>query len=138
LAEAFSEPEDAAAEAAAAEKAAIENSAAYMQALKPIDKEVIRRIGLSWFDLEAQYVEKIIHGKPISQILEQADFFSSNTGGETKTNRVFEQGIEAAAVFCGGLFAAIVEKKTDENGDLRWRYAYVYAREQAGDRVYAD
>jgi tRNA pseudouridine55 synthase len=122
LEEAFSEPAPEAAESAAA----------YIQALRPIDKEVIQRIGLPWCDLEAQYVEKIIHGKPISQILGQAAFFSS---GEGKTS-TFGQGAEPAAVFCGGKFAAIVEKALDKNGDPSWRYAYVYAREQ--DRVYAD
>jgi tRNA pseudouridine55 synthase len=121
LTEAFSETEP-------------ETAAAYIQALKPIDKEVIQGIGLPWCDLEAQHVEKIIHGKPISQILGQAEFFSN---GEGETGR-FEQGAEPAAIFCGGKFAAIVEKIPDKDGDPGWRYACVYAREQAGDRVYAD
>ena len=84
----------------------LENAAAADSALSPlpISKEIISALGLPWFELEAAAVQKIIHGRPLSQIL--GDKVSQN----------------AAGIFSEDKFIAMIEKSGGT-----WRYGYVYA-----------
>jgi tRNA pseudouridine55 synthase len=104
-------------------------------ALLPINRSVFEALGLPWFNLDEQYVQYIIQGKPLSHVLEGQKLCypvsgegrpRGASGGEEKT---------AAGVFCGDLLAAVIEQKSD--GGSAWVYGYVYA---AGPvrRAYAD
>jgi tRNA pseudouridine55 synthase len=77
--------------------------------LKPIDKTVFNSLGIPWIEVESQSVEKIIHGKPLSQIL-------GNNG------TIFPSA-SAAGVFSNDSFIAMIEKSGGQ-----WKYGYVYAR----------
>ncbi|MDR1106069.1 MAG: tRNA pseudouridine(55) synthase TruB [Treponema sp.] len=74
--------------------------------IRPIDLSVIEALGLPWFEINSQDVQKIIHGRPLGPVLEDAA--PHGTG-------------DSAAVFSGGSFIAMVEKK-----DGSWKYGYVY------------
>jgi tRNA pseudouridine55 synthase len=77
------------------------------KALLPIDKTVFKALGLPWFEIDENdqdSVQKIIHGKPLSSIL----------NGDLDA--------PVAGVFCGDAFIAMIEKN---NGT--WKYGYVYA-----------
>ena len=80
-------------------------------ALRPIDKAVISALGFPWFEVSAIEAEKIFHGKPLPEIL--------------NNKSVFPQGKLVsdfpAAVFSGDELIAIVEK----NGG-KWKYGCVF------------
>ncbi|MDR2133887.1 MAG: tRNA pseudouridine(55) synthase TruB [Treponema sp.] len=110
--------------------------AALLQALRPIDREVIRSLGLPWFDLEGESVREIIQGKPLSRILAGSTLNLPGGAGDSAFPRPGHQGPErdgAAALFCGDVFAGIAE--TGADGQNSWRYGCVYA--SAGDGVHA-
>jgi tRNA pseudouridine55 synthase len=79
----------------------------------PITKQVIGALGLPWFEVEAGDVQRIRWGRPLDPILEHAQPVFSRHGSPPE---------QAAGVFCGDSFIAMIEK-TGET----WRYGYVYA-----------
>jgi tRNA pseudouridine55 synthase len=90
------------------------------RALLPIDAELIGRLGLPCFETEPDALDKMIRGRPLGPLL--AGLRPRYPGGEEKPAGQGGEGDFAAAVFCGGIFAGIVEKQ-----DGNWRYGYVYA-----------
>jgi tRNA pseudouridine55 synthase len=88
------------------------------EALLPIDKTVLEALGLPWFDLEPEYMQEIIHGKPLSQVL------AGKQPGHGEA--------PAAGIFCGGVFAGIIEQRPGKDGEKAWAYGYVYAAGQGG------
>jgi tRNA pseudouridine55 synthase len=74
--------------------------------IRPIDKDVFENLGIFCLDVTPPDVAKIIHGKPLAQILKDAPT------GESP----------AAALFSEGKFIAMIEKQ-----DNKWNYGYVYA-----------
>jgi tRNA pseudouridine55 synthase len=89
---------------------------------RPIEEPVFSALGLPRFELGPQEVEKIIHGKPISQALGNAEMILPENRSVPAPS-CGESAHCAAAVFSGGAFIAIIEKSGDG-----WRYGYVYAR----------
>jgi tRNA pseudouridine55 synthase len=85
--------------------------------LLPVDAELIGRLGLPCFETEPEVLDKMIRGRPLEPIL--AGLRPRYPGEESAAQKREDF---AAAVFSGGIFAGIVEKR---NGD--WRYGYVYA-----------
>jgi tRNA pseudouridine55 synthase len=85
--------------------------------LRPIDKTVFEALGFPWFEINSQDVSKIIHGRPLEPILQKGVFVRP-----VSCPFVPGSGPEAAGVFSGTSFAAIVEKK-----DGLWKYGYVYS-----------
>jgi tRNA pseudouridine55 synthase len=83
-------------------------------ALRPIDRAVIEALGLPALEISGPDLQNFIHGKPLSQVLAAA----AAPG-------------PAAAVFCGGEFAGIVERRPGRD----WTYGYVYAAGRGGDRA---
>jgi tRNA pseudouridine55 synthase len=98
-------------------------------ALLPIDRRVFEALGLPWFDLEKESVQYIIHGKPLSHILEGQQLWFPGSGPEGGGSGEPSGGEErrAAGVFCGDLFAALIERKPGAGGGAAWSYGYVYA-----------
>ncbi|MDR0450825.1 MAG: tRNA pseudouridine(55) synthase TruB [Treponema sp.] len=84
--------------------------------LLPLDGGVIRRLGLPRFEAGPGLIDGMIRGRPLEPML--AGLALCPAGEETRAGEDF-----AAAVFGGGIFAGIVEKR-----DGSWRYGYVYAR----------
>jgi tRNA pseudouridine55 synthase len=76
---------------------------------RPVDKKIISALGIPWLEIMPENVQKIIHGKPLEQILIglQLSF--------TPTEKDFH-----AAVLNGEELAAIVEMKDGE-----WKYGCV-------------
>ncbi|MDR0623250.1 MAG: tRNA pseudouridine(55) synthase TruB [Treponema sp.] len=90
-------------------------------ALLPISRKVFEALGLPWFDLDEECVQYIIQGKPLSYVLEDRRLrYPASVCGSVEHP-------EAAGVFCGDLFAAVIEKKTETGGGTVWSYGYVYA-----------
>ncbi|MDR1319608.1 MAG: tRNA pseudouridine(55) synthase TruB [Treponema sp.] len=96
---------------------------ALLEALKPVDRGIISRLGLPHFDLEEGMVEKIIQGKPLSRVLGRASLIDA--GQDPKPGK-------AAALFCGDIFAGIAEEETGGDGKNGWRYGCVYASAKDG------
>jgi len=67
--------------------------------LLPIDKSVIKKLGMPWYDVSAQEAKDIFHGKPLSPLASSAN---------------------NAAVFCEDTLIAIIEKK-----EGKWKYGCV-------------
>ncbi|MDR0487023.1 MAG: tRNA pseudouridine(55) synthase TruB [Treponema sp.] len=82
--------------------------------INPIDKTVIGALGFPWFELSPAETENIIHGRPLSPLLDGKPLLSHS---EAKADVSMAA---AAAVFSGDTLAAIVEK----NGSL-WEYGCV-------------
>ena len=75
--------------------------------VRPIDKAVFNALNIPCLNVAAQYVAKIIQGKPLAQMLKDVP-----------------AGVyPAAALFSEDKFIAIMEKQ-----DNKWNYGYVYAR----------
>jgi hypothetical protein len=72
--------------------------------------------------LEKKDEEKIIHGKPIHHLLDESALKFPAFVSPFAPYKISPE-ISAAALFCGGVFAGIVEKR-----DGKWCYGYVYAR----------
>jgi len=82
----------------------------------PVNKDVISNLGLSYFEIDAQETEKIIHGKPLDQILKNKPFFplrTSRLGENSSLN-------QSLAVFENEKLIAIIEKNADT-----WKYGCV-------------
>jgi tRNA pseudouridine55 synthase len=76
--------------------------------LQPIDKTVIRVLGLPWFEISVSETEKIIHGKPLEAILDGKPLkYPVQIDPEAQRRKETE---DTAAVFAGEELAAIVEK----------------------------
>jgi len=84
--------------------------------LRPIDKSVIEKLGMSWFDVLPEEAEYIIHGKPLEYLLDNNPLFSPLTPHLCVNSSVYQ----SAAVFEGDNLIAVVEKK---NG--KWKYGCV-------------
>jgi tRNA pseudouridine55 synthase len=113
---------------------------ALLESLKPIDRDIISRLGLPCFDLEKESIKKIIQGKPLSQVLDRALLVYPGPPGNSAFparpgSSLDPEPEKAAALFCGDIFAGIAEVKTDRDGKKAWRYGCVYA--PAEDRVCA-
>jgi len=80
-------------------------------ALRPIDKAIISALGFSWFEVSAIEAEKIFHGKPLPEILNNKSVFP-----QEKPVSDFP-----AAVFSGNELIAIVEKAGG-----KWKYGCVF------------
>jgi hypothetical protein len=85
----------------------------------PIDKSVFSCLGLPWFEVEADDVQKIIHGKVISQILGNREMVA---GASSYIRDTADK--QAAGIFSGDSFVAMIEKINGE-----WKYGYVYAND---------
>jgi tRNA pseudouridine55 synthase len=115
-----------------------DGAAGLLQSLRPIDRAVVRSLGLPWFDLEEESVKEIIQGKPLSRILAHSPLNQPDQAGESVVSQR-RRGPQnpghgtAAALFCGDVFAGIAE--TGADGKNNWRYGCVYA--SAGDGVHA-
>lgn len=81
----------------------------------PISKAVFDLLELPWFEIETQGVKNIIHGKPLSQILDEKTLIHGNSVTAVAEKR-------AAGIFCGDDFIAMIEKV-----DGNWKYGFVYA-----------
>jgi tRNA pseudouridine55 synthase len=76
--------------------------------LQPIDKIIIRTLGLPWFEISAFETEKIIHGKLLEAILDGKPLkYPAQIDPEVQRRKEME---DTAAVFAGEELAAIVEK----------------------------
>jgi tRNA pseudouridine55 synthase len=98
-------------------------------ALLPIDRAVTDALGLPRFELPPESLQKIIHGKQLSQVLAGHQPLNPPPGAAQKA---------AAAVFCGERFAGIIEQKPGSGGtggEGGWAYGYVYAGGQGGGRA---
>ena len=85
----------------------------------PIDKSVISTLGLPWFEIAPCDVQKIIHGKPLTPILDGLTLFEpAVTCARTEGSML--PVTCSAAVFAGEILVAVVEKK----GDV-WKYGAV-------------
>jgi tRNA pseudouridine55 synthase len=73
----------------------------------PITKSILNAINLPCFDITPENSQKILHGKPLEQILK-------NTPLETLQNDT------AAALFCEETLVAVVEKREE-----KWKYGCV-------------
>ena len=91
-------------------------------ALRPIDKSVIGALGVPYFEIEPPDVNKMIHGKALSQILGVREPVPPSRMLPAAP-RCANGSSTAAAVFCGGSFIAMLEK----SGGV-WKYGHVYAR----------
>jgi tRNA pseudouridine55 synthase len=78
--------------------------------LLPIDKTIFQALGLPCLAINPEDARKVLQGKPLAQILHNAPGLPLSK----ETN--------AAALFSGDTFAAIIEKSNDT-----WKYGYVYA-----------
>ncbi|MCL2758690.1 MAG: tRNA pseudouridine(55) synthase TruB, partial [Treponema sp.] len=72
--------------------------------VQPIDKPVIKALGMPWLEVSTQEALYIYHGKPLAQILDFTSLPHCHT----------------AAVFSGETLIAIIEKK-----DEMWKYGCV-------------
>jgi tRNA pseudouridine55 synthase len=91
-------------------------------ALQPIGVGIFDRLGLPWFTVDGDIARSMIHGKPLDTLLANSGITpgDSPVPGPSGPSRT-----EAAAVFCGGDFVAVIEKKG--GGSNRWSYGYVNA-----------
>ncbi|MDR2158756.1 MAG: tRNA pseudouridine(55) synthase TruB [Treponema sp.] len=116
--------------------------------LRSVDRPVIAALGLPFFEVNYNDVQKIIHGKPLSSIIygeprrEEGAYGPPETdagdqagpaaaGGGTEigppcSGAVRRRGPVACAVFCGPDLAGIIEGEPDQGG-YRWRYGCVCA-----------
>ena len=79
--------------------------------LIPVNKAVIKTLGIPWFELEVSDAEKIIHGKPLAPILD----------GKLLEGAAPVAALDySAAVFVGETLLGIVEKTGHE-----WKYGCV-------------
>ena len=92
--------------------------------LQPIDKSVINKLGMPWFEVEQHEVEHILHGKPLDQILINKTLFSSNFSVPPCYEPFGSMGVKSfnqiAAIFCKDTFIAVVEKI-----DNKCKYGFV-------------
>jgi tRNA pseudouridine55 synthase len=86
--------------------------------LQPVDKTIIRALGLPWFEISKAETEKIIHGKPLEAILDGKPLKYSD---QIDTDAQKRRGMDSTtAVFTGEELAAIIEKI-----DGKWGYRCV-------------
>jgi tRNA pseudouridine55 synthase len=78
-------------------------------AIRPIDATAFSSLGIPRIEVDSQSAEKIMHGKPLAQVL-------GNNG------TVFPAA-SAAGVFSAGSLLAVIEQTSG-----KWQYGYVYAR----------
>lgn len=78
--------------------------------VKPINRDVISNLGLSWFEVTRQEAEYIFHGKPLEPLLNGKALFSPVSPYQT------------AAVFEGEELIAVIEKI-----DGKWKYGCVFS-----------
>jgi len=76
--------------------------------LAPVDKTVIKKINLPWFEVSHEETENIFHGKPLEKILEGKHLYNNDSFSNS------------AAVFSGKNLVAVAEKIADE-----WKYGCV-------------
>jgi tRNA pseudouridine55 synthase len=98
---------------------------ALAKALLPIDRTVMEDLGLPYFNLPAEYLQNIIHGKQPSQVLAGQDLHYPAFGPPHAG-----PGVHSAAVFCGETFAGIIEQRPGGGDETVWAYGYVYAAGQ--------
>jgi len=96
--------------------------------LKPIDKSVISKLGISWFEIEENEIEYIIHGKPLDFLLKSKILNPSVSSVppcvEPLGSKCVKSSLdpsESIAVFCDEKLIAIIEKI-----DKKWKYACVF------------
>lgn len=76
--------------------------------LAPVDKTVIKKINLPWFEVSQEETENIFHGKPLDNIFEGKLLFNNNSFSNS------------AAVFSGETLVAVAEKNAN-----KWKYGCV-------------
>jgi tRNA pseudouridine55 synthase len=99
----------------------------YENTRRVIDLAVINRLGLPRYELEREDRERIIHGKPISCLLDKLELKFPDAVSPFSSCKISPE-ISAAALFCDGVFAGIAERKTGKNGETGWAYGCVYLR----------
>ena len=75
----------------------------------PVDKSVMRKLGLSWIEVDAAKAQHIFYGKPLELIMKETDLSLLYTGGKD------------TAIFYGEKLIAIASKT--EN---KWKYGCVF------------
>jgi tRNA pseudouridine55 synthase len=90
-------------------------------ALRPIDRGIVKALGLPCLELPRERLQDFIHGKPLSQVLAGKKIQIPRPG----PGDAAPEG--AAGVFCGETFAGIIEQKPGGKGVAGWSYGYVYA-----------
>ena len=83
--------------------------------LRPLDRELFKALGLALFEVSTEDAEKIIHGRPLSLILDNKQPVLPDPASQFESRPGF-----SVAVFSDNTFIAIVEK----TGDI-WKYGYV-------------
>jgi len=84
--------------------------------IRIIDKKVITSLGIPWFDINADEVKQVIHGKPLYPILNKKNIINS----VSPCPRVNSFPNQAVAIFCDETLIAIIENK-----DGKWKYGCV-------------
>ncbi|MDR0877714.1 MAG: tRNA pseudouridine(55) synthase TruB [Treponema sp.] len=91
-------------------------------ALTPINKAVFSALGLPLFEIDAHSVQKIIQGKPLSNMINDDIKYSSASSADLRALCGLSSAVVPAGIFCGDDFIAMIEK----HGET-WKYGYVYA-----------
>jgi len=84
--------------------------------LRPVDKSVIKALGMPWFEVLPEETEYILHGKPLGYLLGDRPLitsFNSCLSMNSSDN-------QSAAVFAGDNLIAVAEKK-----EGKWMYGCV-------------
>ena len=104
-----------------------------MQTPIAIDKQVFNSLGLPWFEVEKNDVQYIIHGKPLSYLLDDRKLVYQ--GGNYQNNKISNsfQKNQPAGIFCGDSFIAMAEKHNEN-----WKYAAVFEESQKEKEIYAN
>jgi tRNA pseudouridine55 synthase len=88
-------------------------------ALRPIRPETFDALGLPWLCVDDEAAAYLRQGKPPDRLLDALlPVVEQGAGSREKPQ-------ESLALFCGGVFVALMEKKA---GAGRWSYGYVHAR----------
>jgi len=81
-------------------------------AVFPVDKSVISRLGIPWFEATGQEAEAVSQGKPLDRILDDKTFINPSYHTLYSTPHI--------AVFCRETLIAVIEKT-----DNKWKYGCV-------------
>jgi tRNA pseudouridine55 synthase len=95
-------------------------AAAFVRALRPIDRVVFEALGLPCLSVDPPTAARMARGTPPDSLIRE-----DAVGPGTEEA---EKGNQAAGVFCNGELVGVIEKKPRAGGGTGWRYGYVYAR----------
>jgi hypothetical protein len=90
--------------------------------LHPIDKTIVSSLGLPWFELAPEEAETILHGKPLSLLLNDKPLLTQDGPSSKIDSSKTTVSDFSAAVFSAGNIIAIVQR-----AEGRWKYNCVIA-----------